>query len=252
MELLRRTLERLHNLHARDCVLYRGATLPPRHMRFCGPQFRDDEVFLSSAVREAQRLVVRCGLSRESRLLDIGCGPGRLAIGVLRTLGQIGEYHGIDVNREAVEWCERHLAARNPRLRFTHVDVANVRYNPGGGGLDGGFRLPAADGSIDVVNLYSVFSHMTSGDVEVYLRDFRRVLAEDGRIFLTAFVEEGVGEEEVNPAGYRREWSGALHCVRYEKGRFERMLQAAGMRIVGFEYGRETDGQSAYYLGKVG
>ncbi len=247
-----KALEEIRNLFAKDSVVYRGVHLPRRHMRLCGPHFRDDEVFLSSAIREAERLIRWCGLTRGSRLLDIGCGPGRLAIGVWKTLGQIDEYHGIDVKPDVIEWCQRHIASRNERFRFTCIDVNNVRYNPGGEDVDGTFRLPAGDGSTDVVNLYSVFSHMTSKHVAVYLKDFHRILGGTGKVFLTAFVEENVGDEEVNPPGYRRDWSGALHCVRYERRFFEKMLETAGMKVLRFEYGEETDGQSAYYLEKAG
>ncbi len=252
MKGMQSALEGLRNLFARDSVLHRGVHLPPRHMRLCGPRFRDDEVFLSSAIREAERLIEWCGLTSGSRLLDIGCGPGRLATGVLKRLGGVEDYHGVDVKRDVIEWCQRHIARRDDRFRFTFIDVANVRYNPGGADLDRGFRLPAGDQSTDVINLYSVFSHMTSDHIQVYLREFRRVLRPAGRIFLTAFVEEQVSAEEVNPPDYRREWSGALHCVRYERAHFERMLGTAGMTVLRFEYGQETDGQSAYYLGKAG
>lgn len=89
---------------------------------------------------------------------------------------------------------------------------------------------------------------MTSQDVRTYLKEFRRLLVPGGIVFLTAFVESGVPEITVNPSEYQRAWQGALHCVRYEQQFFEGLVVAAGLKVHRFDYGRETDGQSAYYL----
>jgi len=76
------------------------------------------------------------------------------------------------------------------------------------------------------------------------------VLAPGGRAFLTAFVEEGVPPVSVNPPGYAfARCSGPLHVVRYERGRLDALLSAAGFRVDRFEHGVETDGQSGVYLG---
>jgi hypothetical protein len=70
-------------------------------------------------------------------------------------------------------------------------------------------------------------------------------------MFLTAFVEDGVANFAINPAEYRETWSGALHCVRFERTFFNSMLEEAGFRVSAFEHGRETNGQSAYYLSPI-
>jgi SAM-dependent methyltransferase len=229
----------------RDSVVWDGSTIPVRRLRFGGEHFARDEDFIRSAEREADRLVRDFGLAAESRLLDVGCGPGRLAVGILRRVGEIAVYRGVDVDSVAIRWCERHIARDHPSFRFELLDVANPRYNPRGGAAA---RLPFDDASFDVVYLYSVFSHMLDGDVRAYLREFGRLLAPGGRVFLTAFVEEGVAPVEENPPGYRRAWSGPLHCVRYDREYFERLVAEAGLRVERFVHGEETDGQSAVYL----
>jgi len=124
-----------------------------------------------------------------------------------------------------------------------------TRYNPGGGAIDAAFRLPAAPGSVDLAYLYSVFSHLPEAHLRVYLGELARVLAPGGRVFLTAFVEEGVPPVVVNPPGYAFErCSGPLHVVRYERGHFAGLLEAAGFRVDRFDHGAETDGQSGVYL----
>src|SRR4051812_26619224 len=108
-----------------------GVRLPPGVYRMGGAHFRRDDAFVSSAVAEVGRLEDRIGLSPSSRLLDWGCGAGRLAVGIVEKLGRIDQYHGVDVQKHLVDWAQRHLGDR-PGFTFTHVDVANGRYNPAG------------------------------------------------------------------------------------------------------------------------
>lgn len=245
---LRRLFTRLLALIGRDAVSFDGQVLPPRRLRFCGANFKDDAHFLASARGEAERLIERCGLGHGSRVLDVGCGPGRLAIGIQSRLGTLAGYLGLDVDPTSVDWCRRHLAPRDQAFRFVHLDLANARYNPGGERIGRGLRFPVGEERFDVIYLYSVFSHMGLEDVRAYLHEFARVLAPGGTVFLTGFFESGVEDVAENPDGYRLEWKGPLHGVRYERGFFEGLVAEAGLAVAGFDYGQETDGQSAYYL----
>jgi SAM-dependent methyltransferase len=181
-------------------------------------------------------------------LLEVGCGPGRLPIGILRRRAAMRSYCGVDVNGAAVGWCQRHIESAHPAFQFFHLDLQNARYNPAGARIGAGFRLPFESRSFDVIYLYSVFSHMGEEDVERYLAEFRRLLAPGGRVFLTLFVEEGVPPVTVNPPDYRREWRGALHCVRYQRGHFEDLLARHSLQLLSLHHGTETDGQSAVTL----
>lgn len=167
-------------------------------------------------------------------------------------LGRLGDYTGVDVNASSVRWCQRQLEAHYAGLHFVHVDVENARYNRRGRPLDAAFRLPFEPERFDVIYLYSVFSHMESPEVRRYLAEFRRLLKPGGGVFLTAFLERGVADMEVNPPGYGpMEWKGALHCVRFSVDHFTRLAQETGMAIVRNHHGVEKDGQSAVYLRKA-
>lgn len=240
-------MSRLMRLLGRDRVVYEGVTLPPRELRLGGPSFADDRQFLASAQAETDRLVKTSGLTTSSRLLDVGCGLGRLPIGILSAVGDLRTYWGVDVNDAYVRWCRRHIERRHPALRFLHLDIQNPRYNPSGRGLSVTFRFPFPDRAFDIIYLFSVFSHMLEGDVRVYLREFHRLLAPPGRLFFTAFAEEGVPPVSVNPPGYRREWTGPLHCVRYETGFLRSVLADSGLALDRMDYATEIDGQSAFY-----
>lgn len=235
-------------------VSYQGLRLPPPGSRFCTEDWKDDAFYVSSAKAEVERLVSLAQLDEQSKLLDIGCGQGRLAIGLTAKLPKIDLYCGIDVSRRSIEWCNRNLAAFHSNFRFLHLDIQNERYNPYGIPFEPPVQLPLADDSFDVAFLYSVFTHMRSRDVESYLRDIGRVLRPGGRVFFTVYVEEGCAPEAENPPGYLEELgasSGALHRVLFERTFFESMIRSAGLQIGGFYYrSEEVTKQSAYLLVK--
>ena len=224
----------------------KSAPLPPGKYRMGGAHFKNDREFIRTAVRDVERLEDYCGLTAQSRLLDWGCGAGRLAVGVRERLGRIADYHGVDIQPELIEWAQANLAA--PGFRFTLLDVSNERYNPEGANE----RTLAADpGSVDVFYAYSVFSHMNDDDTPAYLQLIADALSPDGKALVTCFVEEDVPGWEENPEGYGPlEWKGRLHCTRFARWHFEDHVNAARLAVDRFEYGRETDGQSLYVLRK--
>lgn len=223
-----------------------GKALPPGKYRMGGEHFKDDAAFIKTAVRDVKRLEKYCGLSEDSRLLDWGCGAGRLAVGVRERFptGRVADYHGVDIQPDLIEWAEKNLAG--PGYRFTLLDVSNERYNPDGTPER---TLGAEPGTVDVFYAYSVFSHMNDDDTPAYLRLIHEALAPGGKAFVTCFVEEDVPGWEENPEGYGPlEWKGRLHCTRFARWHFEDHVNAARLAVDRFEYGRETDGQSLYVL----
>ena len=225
-----------------------GTRIPAGPMRCGGRNFADDRDFLATGEREAKRLLESFGLNDASRVLEIGCGPGRLPTGILRAFGEVQCYLGLDVRADAVDWGNEHIGQAHPNFCFRHVNAHNARYNPRGEGVVGAVELPVDGGRFDIAYLYSVFSHMTLEDVRRYLSAIHDVLRPSGRLFFTTFVEADVPDFEVNPAGYKQDWKGELHCVRFERDFLERTVNEAGFTLDEFHYGTEADGQSALYL----
>lgn len=251
MTSLKSLLRPVHRLFKPDSLELDGSTIPIADMRFGGAHFKDDQSFLRTAEAEARRLIDYCGLTRDSAVLDIGCGTGRLPTGLLRIVGDELQYRGVDVSEAAVSWCKRHLEKQHPNYQFIHINVENERYNPDGKPISQTFRLPLAANGFDAIYLYSVFSHMELKDVKTYLAEFNRLLKPDGAIFLTTFIEEDVPDFTVNPKDYRTDWRGALHCVRFDKTFFRQLAEEHGLFIEKFDYATETDGQSGVYLRKA-
>lgn len=227
-----------------------GLSLPPVALRAGGRHFRHNADFLTSATREVNELVRLGALGPTSRVLDVGCGAGRLAFGLIARYGDSVSYQGIDVMAQPVDWCRRHITTSHPGFVFSRIDVSNDRYNPSGATSASSSTLPFAPGQFDLVYSYSVLSHMRGVDVAAYLREFRRLTAPSGMVVLTAFVESDVEDEVVNPPGYGQiTWSGELHCVRFSLEQFEAFVRGADLRIDHLDHGTETDGQSRIVLG---
>jgi SAM-dependent methyltransferase len=238
-----RTLRSQRLRRSTDGVSPAGVPLPPRAFRMGGKHFLDDGEFVQAGRRDVARLAEH-GLTQESRILDWGCGAGRLAIGLIETWGTIARYDGIDVQRDLVDWASRHVARGS--IRFELVHNRNARYNRGGSPER---AIPGEDASYDALYGYSVLSHMDSQELTAYLTEIRRLLNPTGFAWLTAFVEDGVPDESENPEGYGPiPWEGAHHCVRFSRDFFESAVRQAGCDIDVFIHGQETDGQSLYVL----
>jgi SAM-dependent methyltransferase len=131
-------------------------------------------------------LLDHAGLSRDSRVLDIGCGTGRIARPVVSFL-EGGSYDGFDVDRAAIGWCRR--AYRGHRnAHFLRADLFHPRFHPGGAHSAAEYRFPYDDASFDVVVATSVFPHLLEQEAAHYLSEAGRVLAPGGHFLGTFFV----------------------------------------------------------------
>lgn len=128
------------------------------------------------------------GLKPDERVLDIGCGIGRMAVPLTRYLSDRGSYEGIDVFPKGIAWCQENITPRRPNFRFQVADIKNKEYNPGGRFAASEYEFPYADASFDFVLLTSVFTHLLPDEVENYLSEIRRVLAPGGRCFASFFL----------------------------------------------------------------
>lgn len=127
-------------------------------------------------------------LHRDERVLDLGCGMGRVARPLTRYLSPAGQYWGLDASKSVIGWCRTHLTSAHPNFHFQHLDVRSAAYNPEGRLRPHDVRLPFGDGVFDFVFLTSVFTHLLPTDAERYLAEVDRVLTPDGRCLATFFL----------------------------------------------------------------
>ncbi len=98
------------------------------------------------------------------RLLDVGCGPGTITLGLARAVAPGGEVVAIDLVDDVLEQARAHAA---------ETGVVNVRFE-----RESVYALPYADASFDAVHAHQVLQHLAR-PVDA-LREMRRVVRPGG------------------------------------------------------------------------
>jgi SAM-dependent methyltransferase len=162
----------------------RRIPVPPKHLKARIGRGDYDEVG-----REFFAIFTgKAGLTPSARVLDVGCGAGRMAVHLGAFLRPPGHYEGFDVDADLVSWCQEHISSVYPHVRFRHVDIESPRYNPGGRRSGPRFTFPYETRSFDFVVTISVFTHLVQGVLERYVSEISRVLAPGGTLVTTFFL----------------------------------------------------------------
>jgi SAM-dependent methyltransferase len=135
-------------------------------------------------------LTLLCDLHREAAVLELGCGHGRTARGLLEYLRSPGRYCGLDVDRERLDDARERIGRRYPNFEFVFADVHNANYNPHGAASASTYVFPFVNGSFDVIYAASLFTHLLPDEARNYFRESRRVLKPDGRCLFSVFLLE--------------------------------------------------------------
>ena len=129
-----------------------------------------------------------CGLKPHHRVLDVGCGSGRMAVPLTKYLNSEGSYDGFDISAPVVNWCAEKITRRYPNFRFQVADLYNPAYNLKSKSQAADYVFPFQENYFDLVFLTSVFTHMKPCDMEAYLAQIARVLKPNGRCLITFFL----------------------------------------------------------------
>ncbi len=154
-----------------------GVPMPPRYLMTLVAGTPDWRWFLQSGEKAAQAFdryasEGGCGFAAAKRVLDLGCGCGRIA----RHLPKLtsAKIHGVDYNPQLIEWC-----ARNLKGHF----VQNRLHPP----------LVFPDAHFDVVYLMSVFTHLRHETQEEWLAELQRITRPGGVAVVTFHDEDHPG-----------------------------------------------------------
>ena len=159
--------------------------MPPRAHNYSGASTATEWGDWSEALDALRDLA---GLTPSSRVLDVGCGMGRLAAAMSSFFDATGSYDGLDIVPDGIKWCSENIVGRHNNVHFTLSDVRNGEYNPQGKIEAVDYRFPFDDELFDLVVLVSVFTHMLPADLDHYLEEIARILKPTGRCFATYYL----------------------------------------------------------------
>ncbi len=153
-----------------------GLPLPPALLRYRVSELLDRDSFLNigqgcSQLIEQRVQSMGVDLADATRVLDFGCGCGRTLRWFLPRFPCV-EFHGADVDAEAIEWCRAQLAGAH----FARNNPAPPLLYP--------------DGHFQVIYCLSVFTHLDEPMQDAWLAELDRLLAPSGVLLLTVHGEQ--------------------------------------------------------------
>lgn len=146
------------------------AGFPPEELQrqfvgMSGPQALNEAFnFYSEIKRYAGKLAQKLG--RDSRILDFGCGWGRIIRFFLKDVTADNLY-GIDVDSEMTDLCIKTVG---------HGNYSAIKPMP---------PLEFSEGSFDIIYAYSVFSHLAESVQIQWIEEFSRILKPGGILVAT-------------------------------------------------------------------
>lgn len=110
-------------------------------------------------------LLASLGLADGHMVMDVGCGSGRLAVALSKSMRV--DYHGCDIVQDFLDHARR-------------LTPSSYRYS-----LVGGLDIPEQDAKADFVTFFSVATHLMHHETYLYLEEARRVAKPGGRIVVS-------------------------------------------------------------------
>jgi ubiquinone/menaquinone biosynthesis C-methylase UbiE len=122
-----------------------------------------------------EHLTKHCDL-KNKKILDWGCGPGRIIRHLPNVIGNGCNYYATDYNKKSVEWCSANL----PGINFNQNTIDA--------------KLPYEDNFFDVIYGISVFTHLSLQQHYEWYKELFRVLNDGGIFFFTTQGENFKGK----------------------------------------------------------
>jgi len=167
---------------AREAPVDHGHPYPPGHLRFRVHGGRDIEGYARNGRMASENLVAlfldgSLQLPAGAKVLDFGCGPGRVMTWFQQE-HKDWTFFGTDIDPEAIEWAQKNLSA-----------IATFDCN---GHLP---PLRYETGFFDFIYSISIFSHLPEDMQDAWLAELSRVTKPGGCLVLTTHGETLVPPE---------------------------------------------------------
>jgi SAM-dependent methyltransferase len=128
------------------------------------------------------------GIRGNSRIMDIGCGAGRIGFGLAPFLhAEKGEYIGFDTWGDGIQWAHDNLRPLYPLLSFNTL-TAPEQGRRKGYMAEYAAEIPVDSNSFDLVISTSLFTHLKQVAYMSYLQQIHRALKLNGVALITAFL----------------------------------------------------------------
>jgi SAM-dependent methyltransferase len=227
-----------------DRLLGRRNTLVPTRLA----NFVGDGDFEEIGDEFSRYFVELGGLRPEHRVLDIGCGMGRMARPLTEYLTS-GSYEGLDIVPAGISWCQQSYSPTHPNFHFQLADVHNRYYNPRGRFQAAEYRFPFSDQEFDFVFLTSVFTHMLPPGMARYLSEIFRTIRKDGKCLITLFLLNDQTKELISSGLSSRDFGFSFDgcrvqnpdipedAVAYEENYIRTLLAETGFDVEHVQYG---------------
>ncbi len=151
-----------------------------------------------------------------SRVLDFGCGIGRVMLKLLKERPDLGGVTGVDIMPPVIAFCRDHIAPAFPQAEFQLLADRNDHYDrhidpQAGEAMAKAEFARQHSGRYGAVYAFSVFTHVDVGDFEDLLRFVASLLPTHAQFLFTAFI--------LTPAS-RKALAGRTVGGRYRNGAF--------------------------------
>lgn len=187
---------------------------------------------------------IRKYLKREGKLLDFGCGNGRLLEFLnskeIRPKTSELEYLGLDISEKLIA----HAKAKHPNQHFEVIEKES--------------SLPVETGSMDIITSIAVFHHFNPSMAKEALQEFQRVLKKDGILVITSWYlwnKQYIGFWLKNvlkgkfslgaPITFKDNDQGTYYryCYWWTKSKLERLAKQTGFEILETGYTVDSRGR---------
>ncbi len=133
-------------------------------------------------------------LPEKPRVLDVGCGCGKLARFLF--LNPSLHYIGFDLFSPSIIWCNNSFGKiAGDRFVFKHFDGYSSIYNPHGTISACEYKFPIENGGVNFVVAASLFTHVIEKECMHYLSEIHRVLEPGGLALISIHDQPASGKK---------------------------------------------------------
>jgi len=131
---------------------------------------KQESIYYAESIEHSEnvkKIFNSIGENQDQVILDAGCGIGNFLVLLSKKCKHI---YGFDISKESVIFCKKRIQEEN--IKNASVQVASL------------IAIPLSDKSINKIICFSVLHYLTEEETVLSLKEFKRVLKDDGSIII--------------------------------------------------------------------